>query len=810
MRMARKKLHHRFMLRPPELGEADNLLLGTHAEGAGHKGWRPSVGGSKGKRKLTAGTAAGAGTSAARVLVVLAVVLALMPCGALAQTGHWSITYSTPTGSLDWCLNNGSVQHSSLPLHHKRVGWQSSTRTAWIQETATQTATLSWVDDQGNPAPNPPPFVSVKIRAHAKWDGAGDIYRGDADDGQGDPKDTKHDRGNGRAVSEGIHLRRYDASRGIVRITNTCTQKGEISSAHSGGVEVEWDFSVAVDNRFVQISPSVGPTYYRVIRNGLPVRVAHTPAADGTMWGDTVAPFPDTETIAISYGGVPSLGWGPSCTYHWYSNRTDYRDAGTWSSRNPFPTLRVRYRNAPAQPGVRDHIHLRLTDHADGATATANYYMRFHAKYEDWQTNEIISHPMPLDQCVPDQHGNCADWNLCLMVESDTPEPVRVTRAIAWTGTITMSGTVGGKRPGPWEILTLSANAGISVGKRVSAGGEPTWTITVLPWTTVGLYAAQLWDELHGTCSKWGAAGYEGDVDWSGVRPEPVPAFGVKQLGRFAPLTVTGIPTAGSIARQARQARPTPVHPIILGRVSSAPLEYFCDAKMSAACGQLLLRKVSEVAAAFDAAYRSHPDDLAVFVGWAQSHPQAVNAEIERVQPLQSWRAKFKLGVLLYYRWAAQERRAGKPIDSSGLERAVGLMSQVWQLQREPLAGLMLLDMAEASGVQDKRPVKWPAQEIREELVHQLAGEKAYRRFVEAGKSGWGGDPPPPSATVAANRRPLQGVLIELWYSLGGRIRIDALKNGKFVLGDWQYRRPENRREMEYIDQWIKALKAAS
>ncbi len=520
--MARKKLHHTLILPPRELGAADSLLLGTHAEGAGHKDWRPSVGGSKGKRKITAGTAAGAGTSAAHVLIVLAVVLALMPCGALAQAGHWSITYSTPTGSLDWCLNNGSVQHSSLPLHHKRIGWQSSTRTAWIQETATQTATLSWVDDQGNPAPNPPPFVSVKIWAHAKWDGAGDIYRGDADDGQGDPKVTKHDRGNGRAVSEGIHLRRYDASRGIVRITNTCTQKGEISSTHSGGVEVEWDFQVAVDNRFVQISADVDPTYYRNIQNDSPVRVMHTPAADGTMWGDTVAPFPITatgltdalDTIAITYAGLPSGNWGPSCAYHWYSNLTDYWGAGTWSPPNPFPTLMVLYRNPPAQPTAQDHIHLRLTDPADGATATANYYMRFHAKYEDWLQTAHVVHPLDYSEAR-------GDWVYLMTLPNPTSAPLSSTLTNSVTITKTMSGTIGGEASGPWEALTLKLAASITVGEQVSATVSQSTTFTAAPYTKILCLGAITWDERSGTCSKWDASGYVADVPWTGVFVSP-------------------------------------------------------------------------------------------------------------------------------------------------------------------------------------------------------------------------------------------------------------------------------------------------
>jgi hypothetical protein len=68
-------------------------------------------------------------------LLALAAVMVLLPRGALAQTGHWSITYSTPTGSLDWSTNNGTPQHSSLPLHLKHLGGQSTTTTVWISFT---------------------------------------------------------------------------------------------------------------------------------------------------------------------------------------------------------------------------------------------------------------------------------------------------------------------------------------------------------------------------------------------------------------------------------------------------------------------------------------------------------------------------------------------------------------------------------------------------------------------------------------------------------------------------------------------------
>ena len=56
-----------------------------------------------------------------------------------------------------------------------------------------------------------------------------------------------------------------------------------------------------------------------------------------------------------------------------------------------------------------------------------------------------------------------------------------------------------------------------------------------ISWTKVSCYAAISWEEKSGTCSKWGAAGYEGDVDWSGVRPYPVYEYSTRLLERFNP-----------------------------------------------------------------------------------------------------------------------------------------------------------------------------------------------------------------------------------------------------------------------------------
>ncbi len=246
-----------------------------------------------------------------------------------------------------------------------------------------------------------------------------------------------------------------------------------------------------------------------------------------------------------------------------------------------------------------------------------------------------------------------------------------------------------------------------------------------------------------------------------------------------------------------------PIYPLDYGQVQDCPLTDLAADRLRPACDLLFHRRIAEAAPAFAKATKADPADLVAFVGNAQCDPAGRDAAIRQLTGDTSDRARqFKLAVLLFYRWASQPSIL--PYDD--LQRAETLAQAAWRESHSAISGLLLLEIN-----QIRNPIP-PAgvREIRNTMIRDLAGPEAYRRFVEAGKSGWGGDPPPPSATVAANRRPLQGVLKDLWSSLSAKYRTGVQKNGKIVWGDWHYPSPENQREIKYIERWIEALKAAS
>ncbi len=245
------------------------------------------------------------------------------------------------------------------------------------------------------------------------------------------------------------------------------------------------------------------------------------------------------------------------------------------------------------------------------------------------------------------------------------------------------------------------------------------------------------------------------------------------------------------------------------GRVSRAPLaDFAADKETAAACRDLLHDGTMEAAARkLEKVHREHPGDLAAFAGWAQTHSNALAAEAARWQGDTSQEGRFKLAVLLFYQWSALARPAvGRSSDYDGLRRPVTMLSDLWRRQRVPLAGMMLLEIAEIAGGE----VKVDRVAIRDDLVHALAGEEAYQQYKKAAKDGWRGAVPAAAETAAANRGPLQGVLKELRIVASGRWRQATNVGGKLVWGPWHDGGPDKAREADYVGRWVAALKAAS
>jgi hypothetical protein len=431
-----------------------------------------------------------------------------------------------PSGTYPW--GNPNPPEPSLI-------WMDVGYTVTINSAGTHTVSAVRVDAQGNPAtpPDDKKKLHLLLTAHAGWslnvdDSLQCSISHSADDGWADPEDVEYSFYNGvNGASDGKHLITLDGSSGTA--TYTCQQQhaniSVQSTGASGTVSASCSLTALEDTRAVTISSAVDPTYYRVLSGGVPTQVANVRAADGTMYGDTVIPFP--YGVSIAYSAATVGAWANNSEYHWYSSLTGYWDQGTFQPA-AIPDLNPVY-SGNLTAGSVDHIFIHLIDSADSANATANYYMTFHDKYENWATPTMINHPIPFGPWPDNPPSN--DWTLLYSADNRTSVTQTPSVTLSWSITKTESGTIGGQlvtqATDPAGFVALQTNASITSTTEVSCSISQTIPVTVPPYSVVDVYVAPTWVELAGTCSLWGASGYVGDIAWSGVR---VPNSGGAQV----------------------------------------------------------------------------------------------------------------------------------------------------------------------------------------------------------------------------------------------------------------------------------------
>lgn len=351
-----------------------------------------------------------------RMIVLFTALLSALLLGALERSslaqkdgggsglGHWVMTSYDEEGvsqigdrTFTWPGGDGfdhSIMYSDL--------YRGQTVSMSLFGTATYT--FKWLDDVGNPAPNPPHVVFLKEEAGAGWNGyeAGgteDDISSDGDsasDGFGDTYyHDKDETGVWGQCTTDPHPRlvQVDGSSGtIVRTANiSCsTQVSLLASAPADGwVTIDFDYSVSIDTRGVYIESNVDPTYKKG-PDGSQVLNVRDP--DGTMHGDTLAPSPGASWL-FSYSANDAGIWGYNSEYHWYSDKTDYWDSGTFCPA-PIPDLAVNYSNGVSgniRPGDTDRLYIHAIDSLDGASAQAYYFMTFHELGENIQTTVDVT-----------------------------------------------------------------------------------------------------------------------------------------------------------------------------------------------------------------------------------------------------------------------------------------------------------------------------------------------------------------------------------------------------------------------------------
>jgi len=181
------------------------------------------------------------------------------------------------------------------------------------------------------------------------------------------------------------------------------------------------------DTRSISITPLFGQTYSKGA-NG--ARVANV-SINGVQTDDTVADFYSGSVIGTGGGvtstGSYSTGWGPSSTNHWAESITGVAGANSTNSGTFNPqALNSLDWTEPYTPS-QAHIFLSAYDSADGAEATANYYVNFHNQWEGWTSNPAAS-PTENDFIIAAPSG----------VVNTTNAPIVPTFSPTISGSVTM------------------------------------------------------------------------------------------------------------------------------------------------------------------------------------------------------------------------------------------------------------------------------------------------------------------------------------------------------------------------------------
>ncbi len=146
----------------------------------------------------------------------------------------------------------------------------------------------------------------------------------------------------------------------------------------------------APDSRMVTISSSLGQTSHKSTTNfdddGVALPDPDLPTPDGTTNANSVKPTADDDELIV-YAAAPAGSWAASSSYTWhlvqgqpYLSSSD----GTFTMPNDPPNNYEALYSLASTTSGREHVYIHLTDAADGANATNNYYISWHDPVENW------------------------------------------------------------------------------------------------------------------------------------------------------------------------------------------------------------------------------------------------------------------------------------------------------------------------------------------------------------------------------------------------------------------------------------------
>jgi len=294
-------------------------------------------------------------------------------------------------------------------------------------------------------------------------------------------------------------------SGGYYQVTNGAA--GANASASIGA-------TASLDSREVAIQSTLEPTWHKD-SNGSPAQ--NVRAASGFMVADTLAPDSST-VLRVQYSPLYSRSaWGSSSQYLWHSNDYSPDDAGTFNTyfhpdvSSPY----VSYSSPTITPGSNDYITLTLTDSADGATASNNYSVLFHDYYEQWTRKATKTHPGAFTN--PDGSQN-TEWTRLIVNDNDSPASPSVHLALAYSGSITETGTIGiqGSLTAP-GVAALQKNENITNGQTATGTVTTTYDFVGFPWSRITYYVAKTYEERTGTTDAYLGNGFQGTQIWYAI-----------------------------------------------------------------------------------------------------------------------------------------------------------------------------------------------------------------------------------------------------------------------------------------------------
>jgi hypothetical protein len=242
------------------------------------------------------------------------------------------------------------------------------------------------------------------------------------------------------------------------------------------------------------------------------------------------------------------------------------------------------------------------------------------------------------------------------------------------------------------------------------------------------------------------------------------------------------------------------------GIVGGHPISNYATDRLQEACHLLQNGRATEAATLFEQDLQQHPNELISFIGLMQAKPSLWEPEIKRLEKELGLKPEdptiaFKLGVLIYYRWAVQD---GPHIqaDMPSLMRARSLFAKTWDKQKTMLTGSFLCH-SNTFG-----PNRIDIAKIEETLLAQMAGEAAVAGMKRAKQIGWKASPPSMQAVPADN---LRYVTMLLHYFRAKETLTKPYlvsQNGKDTLL-WTPPTEDQKRAGRYFDEWLLDLKIA-